>query len=171
MTTDDTNTPTSTTGKDTNQDAELLKMAEIIWDLTVTSWQAHQRQRDKESAELTESEFVTLDLLSKQQPLTIGDLQRAIGVLPAQMSRIIRSLEKHEKKPLITCSINPDDKRKVDVELTDAGAKLHDTIKRTRLANSVRILSQLDPHDRHEFVRIIGEIRKVFAKDMQQTEA
>jgi hypothetical protein len=42
--------------------------------------------------------------------------------LPAQMSRIIRSLEARER-PMIVCRINPQDKRKIDVCLTAAGEK------------------------------------------------
>jgi CRISPR system Cascade subunit CasE len=46
--------------------------------------------------------------------MIVGDIQRLLGVLPAQMSRIIRSLENRDR-PLIACHINPRDKRKVDV--------------------------------------------------------
>src|SRR5262249_17504319 len=74
----------------------------------------------RKAGDLKDIEFLTLSLLHVREPLIVGDIQRQLGVLPAQMSRIIRALENRER-PLIACRINPQDKRKIDVELTPAG--------------------------------------------------
>src|SRR5829696_4839015 len=74
----------------------------------------------RRAGELKEIEFLTLSLLHQRETLIVGDIQRQLGVLPAQMSRIIRSLEARER-PLISCRINPQDKRKIDVALTPEG--------------------------------------------------
>ena len=57
--------------------------------------------------ELKEVEFLTLALLQANSTMIVGDIQRVLGVLPAQMSRVIRSLENRER-PLISCGINPE---------------------------------------------------------------
>src|SRR5437764_435119 len=77
--------------------------------------QAHQRR----GVALKEFEFLTLAVLHTHERMIVGEIQRILGVLPAQMSRIIRSLE-NRQTPLIECQINPHDKRKVDVRLTAA---------------------------------------------------
>src|SRR5262249_35110792 len=72
--------------------------------------------------DLKEIEYLTLTILHGKGTMIVGDIQRLLGVLPAQMSRIIRSLEDRER-PLIACHINTRDKRKVDVQMTAAGDK------------------------------------------------
>ena len=72
--------------------------------------------RRREGDEIKEMEFLTLAILQHHRTMIVGDIQRILGILPAQMSRIIRSLEDHTP-PLIACQINSHDKRKVDVQL------------------------------------------------------
>src|SRR5262245_51103275 len=76
----------------------------------------------RKGGDLKEVEFLTLSLLQAHRTMIVGDIQRMLGVLPAQMSRIIRSLEARDR-PLLSCRINSRDKRKVDVCLTAAGEK------------------------------------------------
>ena len=59
----------------------------------------------RRAGDLKEVEFLTLSLLQENGILIVGDIQRMLGVLPAQMSRVIRSLENRER-PLIQCRIN-----------------------------------------------------------------
>src|SRR5438093_10901126 len=61
---------------------------------------------------LKELEFLALSILQGRPSMIVGDIQRLLGVLPAQMSRIIRSLEAREPA-LIRCQINAHDKRKI----------------------------------------------------------
>ncbi len=72
---------------------------------------------------LKEPEYLTLQILRDQGVMIVGDIQKILSVLPAQMSRIIRKLENREQ-PLIQCEINSTDKRKIDVELTQHGEKI-----------------------------------------------
>ena len=58
--------------------------------------------------DLAETEFLTLDLLVREEPLTIGSVQKQIGVVPAQMSRIVRALEEQGGKGYVRCQINVD---------------------------------------------------------------
>ena len=140
----------------------LNLMAEEIFAITVVAWRDRLASKNSADNELSESQFLTLDLLQHQSPMTVGELQRAIGVLPAQMSRIIRSLETSFDKPLIRCELNQQDKRKIDVTMTPVGRKLYEDFRHGRLARTTDILSKLPEPDRLEFVRICREIKELY---------
>src|SRR5437588_3603449 len=74
----------------------------------------------RRGGDLKEVEFLTLSLLHDNGTMIVGDIQRLLGILPAQMSRVIRALENRDR-PLIHCRINTRDKRKIDVVLTGSG--------------------------------------------------
>ena len=147
-------------------DQSIHDMAVEIFELTKLSWIARNKSKDKSEYDLGELEFLALDQLTKQEPLSVGDIQRHIGVLPAQMSRVIRSLEGKYDKPLIRCEINPDDKRKIDVGLTPAGRRALQTNLKARIEQTHAIISDLPENDRAEFIRILGNIRADIAKRM-----
>jgi DNA-binding MarR family transcriptional regulator len=145
---------------DRNQSSTLDQMAEEIFSLTVMSWR--QRLASRHSTELSESQYLTIESLANASgPLTVGEIQRSIGVLPAQMSRIIRSLESGFDKPLIRCELNQQDKRKIDVRLLAEGQREYDDFRKGRLGKTVEILKNLSDKDRAEFVRICRRIREL----------
>lgn len=138
----------------------LDQMAEEIFALTVMGWR--ERLSKQHADELSESQYLTIEtLVHAPGTLTVGEIQRAIGVLPAQMSRIIRSLESGFDKPLIKCELNQHDKRKIDVHLLPEGRKNYDEFRQTRLSKTVQVLKGLKDSDRQEFVRICGLIREL----------
>src|SRR5262249_53177719 len=109
-----------------------------------------------------ESQYLTLDLVIRANGIpTVGELQRSIGVLPAQMSRIIRSLETNFEKPLIHCQLNQADKRRIDVAITDEGRRLYNEFRAARLAKTREILQVFCVEARRKFVRICQRIREV----------
>lgn len=140
----------------------LDKMAEEIFELYRLIAIARSR-RPSGPDDLSETEFLTLDLLTKEQPLTIGDIQKRIGVLPAQMSRIVRALEEQGGRGYVACKINPQDRRRIDVSLTPDGTKAFQTYRAARLGSMQEILTVLGPDDRMNFMRILREIRNAFA--------
>lgn len=99
----------------------------------------------RRGGDLKEVEFLTLSILQQHGTMIVGDIQRLLGVLPAQMSRIIRALETHSR-PLISCRINPQDKRKIDVCLTSTGEKALQDYESQRVQN-IRDLLQRFPED------------------------
>lgn len=137
----------------------LEQMADELVQMQTLGAAARSRSRKKGAADLTETEFLALDLLSKHPRQTVGELQKQIAVLPAQMSRVIRSLEKRPDGALIKCAINRTDKRKVDVELTKIGKQLHKNYKQVRLAGMMSFLKILTKKDCKEFMRICRIIR------------
>ena len=140
-------------------------MAQEIFALTVMHWRERVASRQHGGAELSESQYLTIEtIVNAAGTLTVGEIQRGIGVLPAQMSRIIRSLETGFDKPLIRCELNQTDKRRIDVHLTTEGRKLYQDFRQSRLSKTVEILKNLDDVDRQEFVRICGLIRGLVQK-------
>lgn len=134
----------------------LLRMSEEVFALHLLYWRT--RIAKGTAAELSETQFLTLDILTKSGLQNVGDLQRAIGVLPAQMSRVIRSLESNFDSPLIRCELNPQDKRKIDVTITDAGKKAYDDFKQAKITKLAAIIEQLKPDDQEQLVRICREM-------------
>lgn len=117
--------------------------------------------------DLSEAEFLTLDLLTKCESLTIGEIQKQIGVLPAQMSRIVRSLEEQGGRGYVECRINPRDRRRIDVSLTESGVKAHAAYREARMGSMYVILASLNSADRVQFMRILGEIRAAFVNRIE----
>jgi len=150
----------------TLQQAEQLKrFAEEIFEVSKDFWAAQSRSKNRGQAEITETEFLALDILAwSDKQLTVGDIQKQIGVQPAQMSRVIRALENKTDAPLIACRINADDKRKVDVELTPAGKKAHGGYREMKLGNIGKMLLGLPEKDRAELMRILRQIREIMRK-------
>src|SRR5262245_21054046 len=90
-------------------------LCEVVTQLCLTTPRGRRRAGD-----LKEIEFLTLAILQDHGTMIVGDIQRQLGVLPAQMSRVLRSLEMRER-PMVACRINRSDKRKIDVCMTPAG--------------------------------------------------
>jgi DNA-binding MarR family transcriptional regulator len=142
--------------------SSLDQMAEEIFALNVMGWRDRVASKQHGTAELSESQYLTIDtLVHAAGILTVGEIQRSIGVLPAQMSRIIRSLESSFDSALIKCELNQTDKRKIDVRLTPEGHRVYEEFRRARLSKTVEILKKLTEHDRLEFVRVCSRIREL----------
>src|ERR1700722_7009922 len=121
--------------------AQLDELAHTLFDVVTQFCLSVPRGR-RRSGDLKEIEFLTLSLLHQRETLIVGDIQRRLGVLPAQMSRIIRALE-NLNRPLIVCRINPNDKRKIDVALTPGGLSTFQESQSTRVRTVARLLNKL----------------------------
>lgn len=118
------------------------------------------RARKSDPEELSETEFLALDLLVKNGTMNVGEIQREIGVLPAQMSRLMRALEGKGVGSLVECRINEDDRRKVDVTLSDVGRKEWQEYRDARRQTNIEFLEHLDPADREGLMRGIRSFRR-----------
>jgi DNA-binding MarR family transcriptional regulator len=111
----------------------------------------------RRAGDLKEVEFLTLSLLQANSTMIVGDIQRLLGVLPAQMSRIIRSLENREQ-PLIECRINARDKRKIDVYLTPNGERCLVEYQGIRVGRIIERLQALSEEDQEELLRVLNKL-------------
>src|SRR5437588_5891881 len=134
----------------------LEELAHHLFDVVTRFCLAVPRGR-RRTGDLKEIEFLALSLLHQREKLIVGDIQRQLGVLPAQMSRIIRALENRER-PLIACRINPQDKRKIDVALTPAGVAAFQEYQASRVRTIAALLARLDPDDLDDLQRLLAKL-------------
>jgi DNA-binding MarR family transcriptional regulator len=117
----------------------------------------------RRSGDLKEVEYLTLAILQDHGTMIVGDIQRQLGVLPAQMSRVIRSLEAPER-PLISCRINPNDKRKIDVCMTAAGTKALLDYRAVRVSRISKLLGNLAEDDQEELTRVLDKLHNLLER-------
>ncbi len=128
------------------------ELFEVVTQICLSTLRGRRRLGD-----LKEIEFLTLAILQANGTMIVGDIQRILGVLPAQMSRVIRSLENRER-PLIQCRINPRDKRKIDVCLTPFGDKSLLDYQGARVGRIVELLQDLADEDQEELIRALAKL-------------
>ena len=129
-----------------------------MFDMTTHAWLATQREKMKGGYDLSESEFLALDALEDVASLSVGELRRCVGVLPAQMSRVLKALEQRYDEKLVLCTINPKDKRKIDVSITPTGRRAVEAYRRAKIMNTVEALNSLTDEDLADFTRILTKI-------------
>lgn len=117
---------------------------------------ARPRARGRKGS-LKEAEYLTLAILHQHESRIVGDIQRCLGVLPAQMSRIIRALE-NRPQPLINCRINAQDKRKIDVNLTPAGERALMDYRNHQIQSLADVVRLLPEDDQDELGRLLDKL-------------
>ncbi len=139
--------------------AQAKRLPEIAQDLyEVITHLCMAAPRRRRAGDLKEIEYLALVMLQDRRTMIVGDMQRLLGVLPAQMSRVIRSLEARQW-PLIECRINPQDKRKIDVALTEAGEKALLEYQSVRVSRIAELLHDLSEEDQEILVHLLEKIR------------
>jgi DNA-binding MarR family transcriptional regulator len=126
----------------------------------VTRFCLTQPRGRRRNGNLKEVEFLTLAILNQRGTMIVGDIQRLLGVLPAQMSRIIRSLEARDR-PLIACRINPEDKRKINVDLTPSGGQALADYQAAHLKGINLLIARLSEEDREDLARLLDKLEGV----------
>ncbi len=142
-------------------DSRTLDLAHELFEVVTQICLSTLRGR-RRSGELKEVEFLTMSILQANGIMIVGDIQRILGVLPAQMSRVIRSLE-HRAVPLIQCSINPRDKRKIDVILTPEGQNTLLAYQGTRVGRLADKLQHVSDDDLDDVLHVLNKIRLLLA--------
>jgi DNA-binding MarR family transcriptional regulator len=136
-----------------------LELFEVVTQICLSTLRGRRRTGD-----LKEVEFLTLSLLHANGIMIVGDIQRVLGILPAQMSRIIRALENRER-PYIQCRINPRDKRKIDVALTTHGEKALLDYQETRIGRIVERLQNLSDDDQEDLIRVLTKLHTMLDRN------
>jgi DNA-binding MarR family transcriptional regulator len=134
------------------------ELFEVVTQICLSTLRGRRRLGD-----LKEVEFLTLAVLQANGTMIVGDIQRILGILPAQMSRVIRSLENRDR-PLIQCRINPRDKRKIDVCLTSWGQKCLLEYQGVRVGRIVDRLQSLSEEEQEDLVRAMQKLSGLLEK-------
>jgi DNA-binding MarR family transcriptional regulator len=139
--------------------AQVKRLNEIAQDLyEVITHLCLAAPRRRRAGDLKEIEYLALAMLQGRRTMIVGDMQRLLGVLPAQMSRVIRSLESRQW-PLIECRINSQDKRKIDVGLTEAGGKALLEYQTVRVSRIAELLHDLSEEDQESLATLLDKMR------------
>jgi len=141
-----------------NREQVIRNLALQMFDMTTHAWLASQREKMKGGYDLSESEFLALAALEHVASLSVGELRQHVGVLPAQMSRVIKALEQRYDEKLVLCAINPQDKRKIDVSITPTGRRAVEAYRRAKIMTTVTALNSLSDEDLAAFTRILSKI-------------
>ncbi len=141
----------------TSTGARIDEIAQDLFEVVTHLCLATPRSR-RRADHLKEVEYLTLAVLHDRETAIVGDLQRLLGVLPAQMSRIIRSLE-NRPLPLIACGINPQDKRKINVRLTSEGRKAFHDYQAARVHRIAQLLHDLPDEDQDALTGLLDRLR------------
>src|SRR5262249_41667672 len=114
--------------------------------------------RRRHADDLKELEFLTLVILRQHRTMIVGDIQRILGVLPAQMSRIIRSLE-DRAAPLIGCQVHRPDNRKIDVHLREGGERALAEYISPRVSALGELLARLSDDEREALALLLDKLQ------------
>ena len=142
--------------------ARLEEIAQDLFEVMTRLGLITPRGR-RRPGDLKEIEYLTLAILQDRGTMIVGDIQRLLGVLPAQMSRVIRSLESRQW-PLIACRINSNDKRKIDVGLTEAGEKALMEYQGVRIRRIAQLLRDLAEEDQESLIHLLEKVRTLLER-------
>ncbi len=148
----------------TSRDEAIQQLALQMFEMTKNMWVKSQREKFKGGYDLSESEFLALDALEGTASLSVGELRRRVGVLPAQMSRVLKALEQRYDEKLVLCTINPKDKRKIDVAITPKGRRAVASYRRAKIMTMTGTLKLLSASDLAFFSRMHNRIAAAVAK-------
>ncbi len=101
------------------------------------------------------AEFNALLQFFNSQSLGVKELAERLDITPGGVTRIVTSLE---DKGLVVRKISPEDRRSVDVFLTDKGKEMVKQIWQTSLELHRRILEQIEPTFREPVVEAISKL-------------
>jgi len=146
-----------------NREHVIRRLALQMFEMTKRTWLQSQREKFKGGYDLSESEFLALDALEDVPSLSVGELRRHVGVLPAQMSRIIKALEQRYDEKLVVCAINPRDKRKIDVSITPTGRRAVAAYRRAKILVSTQAIRSLSDADLDGLALILDRIEAATA--------
>ena len=122
----------------------------------------HILRRLKPQRKLSESmhgeAFALHYIATGGEQLIPSDISNAAGISGARIATTLNSLE---NKGYITRRIDPSDRRRILVTLTDKGRAQEEADRRKLMETIERMLTQLGEHDAKEYIRITRKIAEL----------
>ena len=134
---------------------------DLAGELRIAIGRASRRIRaERGEAGLTDPQFTVLAWLTKEGPLTPGQLAERERIQPPSMTRTVNSLVELD---LVAKAEHPTDRRQVVVSLTVAGVAEVDETRRRRDAWLADRLRQMTPDERALLVDAAELLRRIAA--------
>ena len=105
--------------------------------------------------ELTPMQFATLAKLDEQGAVSQNELGRQTAMDAATMKGVIDRLG---RKGLVSTGPDPDDQRRLLVELSSAGRALYAGLSPEGHRITAETMAPLNPEEQHEFVRLLRKL-------------
>lgn len=114
---------------------------------------------------LTTSQLAALRQIARQGRLSAGDVARGISVSQATITGV---LDRLERRGLVTRTRDPEDRRRVVIELTETGREVVATSPPPLHERFVLRLAELPEAERHEIDRVLRRIVQMMeAEDVE----
>lgn len=106
-------------------------------------------------------QFVLHHIFLHEGDILPGEISIKMGISAARITATLNSLE---KKKLLVRNIDPNDRRRILIELTEQGRSQARENHQIILDNACNMLSELGEHDAGEYVRITGRLVEITQK-------
>lgn len=115
-----------------------------------------RNQRVDQSVTLTQ--LSAMGTLRSHGPMSAGELAAAEKVQPPSMTKVLAHLE---ERGLVRREVSPADRRQAIIAISDAGAELLDSERRSRDAWLSKQLEKLTPEERAALLRAVQILHKL----------
>jgi MarR family transcriptional regulator, 2-MHQ and catechol-resistance regulon repressor len=139
-------------------DRETLELHRALSDL-VRVYQFRDRDRIC-CYDVSVSQCYALEAILLHGPLTLNEVAAHMYLDKSTTSRVVDALQ---KKGYVERRENPDDRRALHLEATEAGRDLHARIEADILAQEKELLAGFSPEVRQSMARLIGELARAAA--------
>lgn len=146
----------------THPDSSSLELTAAASDLRMATFKLARRLRAERAVDtMSDAQFAVLATLNVFGPHTLGELAARERVTAPSMTRTVNCLE---ETGYLARTPDDDDRRKVNITLTDAGRAVVDETVRRRDAWLEASLGELSPEQRDILTQAAHVMREVAAK-------
>ncbi|HEY8486162.1 MAG TPA: MarR family transcriptional regulator [Limnochordales bacterium] len=136
--------------------------AEVMFDVVTT------RTLADEGADITVSQLECLKYLQRHGACSAAELAEGLHMTPPAVTKLVDRLV---RKGVVTRRENPDDRRSVEISLTEAGRATVERIRQRRSQVFEMILDRMNPEDREMLERALRAFLAAGLSDPKVVEA
>lgn len=119
---------------------------------------SRRMRQERADGTVTDGQLSVLFVLWREGAQTLGSLSEHEGVTPPSMNRTVNALV---ASGFVSRTTSPDDARKVDIEITEAGIAIARETKRRRVAWFSGRLAALNAQDRAALETATATLREI----------
>ena len=142
---------------ETNPPAEVEQTAELVMETVSAVTRAIRREmREHRPIEMSMQQFRTLGVVQRHPGASLSVVAGHLGVTTASASKLIDALV---KRGLVTRTDSPQDRRKVALDVTEAGRRAQGVARTAALGRLAESLTSLGESDRWAVIRAMEVLR------------